>query len=99
MRKFITTAALIACMPMMALAEEPAQPNADAAQSEQVTIGQMMSENGLSAQQAIQAAMSADPTLSRRPAGAGTQTSGSTTVRSSTCSPRCPARSPRAGCP
>jgi hypothetical protein len=51
-------------MPMMALAEEPAQPNADAAQSEQVTIGQMMSENGLSAQQAIQAAMSADPTLS-----------------------------------
>lgn len=64
MRKFITTAALIACMPMMALAEEPAQPNADAAQSEQVTIGQMMSENGLSAQQAIQAAMSADPTLS-----------------------------------
>jgi hypothetical protein len=64
MRKFIATAAMIACMPMTAIAEEPAQPNADATQSEQVTIGQMMSENGLSAQQAIQAAMSADPTLS-----------------------------------
>ena len=64
MRKFIATAAMIACMPMTAIAEEPAQPNADATQSEQATIGQMMSENGLSAQQAIQAAMSADPTLS-----------------------------------
>ena len=64
MRNFITTAALIACLPMMAMADEADQQPTETAQTEQATIAQMMSDGGLSAQQAIQAAMTADPTLS-----------------------------------